>query len=53
MEDYEKYVENFCKEVLTQYGYKEEDFDFYDLAEHDLYIWNCVDDQVIVIEEFY
>lgn len=53
MDNYNDYVTQFCKDTLVEYGYNAEDFDFYDLAEHDLYIWNTVDDQVIVVEEFY
>ena len=50
---YDEYVKNFCIETLVDYGYEADDFDFYDLAEHDLYIWNTVDDAVIVVREFY
>lgn len=44
---YNKYIEQLC---ILYVG--EDNFDFYDLIEHDLYIY-CTDDTVRVIENFY
>ena len=44
---YDEYVKQIC---ISYVG--EDNFDFYDLAEHDLYFY-CVDDNVMVIENFY
>ena len=44
---YDEYVKELC---IFEVG--EDRFDFYDLAEHDLYIY-CTDDTVKVIRDFY
>lgn len=44
---YNEYVRQLC---ILYVG--EDNFDFYDLIEHDLYIY-CTDGNVIVIEKFY
>lgn len=44
---YNKYVEQLC---ILYVG--EDYYDFYDLAEHDLYIY-CTDDTIRIIENFY
>ena len=44
---FEEYTRRYCEVVVGVYR-----FDFYDLAEHDLYIY-CTDDTVEVIEDYY
>ena len=44
---YNEYVRQLC---ILYVG--EDNFDFYDLIEHDLYIY-CTDDNVMVIANFY
>lgn len=44
---YDEYVEQIC---ILYVG--EDNYDYYDLAEHDLYIY-CADDTVMVVENFY
>ena len=44
---FEEYTRRYCEVVVGVYR-----FDYYDLAEHDLYIY-CTDDTVEVIENFY
>ena len=44
---FEEYTRRYCEVVVGVYN-----FDFYDLAEHDLYIY-CTDDTVEVIENYY
>ena len=51
-QDYNDYIKSVCIEALINYGYDAQDFSFYDLAEHDLYIYT-VDGDVIMVEEFY
>ena len=44
---FEEYTRRYCEIVVGVYR-----FDYYDLAEHDLYIY-CTDDSVEVIENYY
>ena len=44
---FEEYTRRYCEVVVGVYN-----FDYYDLAEHDLYIY-CTNDTVEVIENFY
>ena len=44
---YNEYVRQLC---ILYVG--EDNFDFYDLIDHDLYIY-CTDETVVVIEKFY
>lgn len=44
---YNEYVRQLC---ILYVG--EDNFDFYDLIEHDLYIY-CTDESVIIIKNFY
>ena len=44
---FNEYTRRYCEVVVGVYR-----FDFYDLAEHDLYIY-CTDDDIEVIENFY
>ena len=44
---FKEYTRRYCEVVVGVYN-----FDFYDLAEHDLYIY-CTNDEVEVIENFY
>ena len=44
---YNEYVRQLC---ILYVG--EDNFDFYDLIEHDLYIY-CTDNTVMVVENFY
>ena len=44
---FEEYTRRYCEVVVGVYN-----FDFYDLAEHDLYIY-CTNDAVEVIENYY
>ena len=44
---FKEYTRRYCEIVVGVYR-----FDYYDLAEHDLYIY-CTDDTVEVIENFY
>ena len=44
---FEEYTRRYCEVVVGVYN-----FDFYDLAEHDLYIY-CTNDEVEVIENYY
>ena len=44
---FKDYTRRYCEAVVGVYR-----FDYYDLAEHDLYIY-CTDDTVEVIENFY
>ena len=44
---FEEYTRRYCAVVVGVYN-----FDFYDLAEHDLYIY-CTNDEVEVIEDYY
>ena len=44
---FSEYTRRYCEVVVGVYN-----FDFYDLAEHDLYIY-CTDETVEVIENFY
>ena len=45
--NFKEYTRRYCEVVVGVYR-----FDYYDLAEHDLYIY-CTDDTVEVIENFY
>ena len=44
---YEEYVKQFCNSYVG-----EDNFDFYDLEEHDLYIY-CRDGNVEIVSNFY
>ena len=44
---FEEYTRRYCEVIVGVYN-----FDFYDLAEHDLYIY-CTNDEVEVIENYY
>ena len=44
---FNEYTRRYCEAVVGVYN-----FDYYDLAEHDLYIY-CTDETVEVIENFY
>lgn len=44
---YEEYVKQFCNSYVG-----EDNFDFYDLEEHDLYIY-CKDGNVEIVSNFY
>lgn len=47
-QEYNDYVIDFCKSYLPD----PDEFDFYDLAEHDLYIWT-ISGEVYLVEDFY
>ena len=45
--NFKEYTRRYCEVIVGVYN-----FDFYDLAEHDLYIY-CTNDEVEVIENYY